>query len=172
MEPTEQAPERYSSDQLALVYDKLCDRRESTNVLLWQVPTLSLTAQAFLLSVSLDGGISTLGRFLTATIGSFAAVATCQLFARHRFLEERMSVMLDELESEANMPPAHQPRTFTKRLLATSKPFKESSGFRYLFRKTKSHGVWLVVLGGIAVVDMVIMVLLGIELAGGPNTLL
>lgn len=156
----------FPQEKLALVYDKLCDRRESTNVLLWQVPALSLTAQAFLLSVTLDGSVSELGRTLTALIGLVAALGTLHLFGRHRQLEVGMSRKLEQLERAAGFPDMHKLGVHT-----SQDPPRFPKSAR---RLEKSSFVWTIVLSVIAAVDALILVLSLVALLSdySPLTLL
>jgi hypothetical protein len=56
----------------------------SYTALLWQVPALSLTAQAFLLTIALDPSRARLARLLTSVLSSFVAIMSMLLMRSHR----------------------------------------------------------------------------------------
>jgi hypothetical protein len=54
--------------------------------MLWQTLVISLTAQAFLFTIAL-GNVDHLGRFIASLLTVIAALASAQLFAKHRYFE-------------------------------------------------------------------------------------
>jgi len=60
------------------------ERRQAIDQMIWQVPRLSVAAQAFLYVVALNSDVSDLVRMLAATIAFIAAVAAVQLLLKRR----------------------------------------------------------------------------------------
>jgi colanic acid biosynthesis protein WcaH len=79
-------------------YEILNARRDSFNNLVWQTPVLSLTAQAFLFTIILSGGVPELGRTIAAFLASIAALMSLQLLSKHRFMEEQHAKILQVYE--------------------------------------------------------------------------
>lgn len=69
------------------VYQAVAARRLQWDALLWQVPVLSLTAQAFLFTIALGGGSSRFARSVASVLSLVAAGLFMQLMARHRQAE-------------------------------------------------------------------------------------
>jgi hypothetical protein len=76
----------------------MASRRDSYNDLLWQTPVLSLTAQAFLLTIALGSGTSHQARIVSGFLALITALASVQLFARHRAFEVAATRWLKEFE--------------------------------------------------------------------------
>lgn len=85
-------------------YEALNNRRNSFNQLMWQTPTLSLTAQAFLFSIVFAKDVSWKAQLLTATLALASAVASLILLAKHRGGEVDMAKRLEQMESEGCFP--------------------------------------------------------------------
>lgn len=83
-------------------------RRLSTNQLMWEVPALALTAQAFLLTIVLDPAVSAAGRAIAAGVGSVLFFVNLHLFRRHRQLEMGYSMWLEAFEKRNGLPPIHR----------------------------------------------------------------
>lgn len=79
-------------------YQILNARRDSFNNLVWQTPVLSLTAQAFLFTIILSGGVPELGRTIAAVLAAIAAIMSLQLLSKHRFMEEQHAKILQAYE--------------------------------------------------------------------------
>lgn len=78
-------------------YDMLASRRESADTMLWEAPTISLTAQAFLLNTALDS--NEWESVVVSSLLSFAtSLAALHLMMKHRFFEQRDSIFLQKLE--------------------------------------------------------------------------
>jgi hypothetical protein len=83
------------------LYDMVSQRRLQWDSLLWQVPVLSLTAQAFLLTIALSPGTKQFPRALASALAFVAALLAMQLMARDRQAELTDARWLREYE-EAN----------------------------------------------------------------------
>lgn len=80
-------------------------RRLQWDNLLWQVPVLSLTAQAFLLTIALSADSSRLARIVACSLSIVAAILAVQLMTRHRQAEIADAHWLAEYE--ARYSPSH-----------------------------------------------------------------
>jgi hypothetical protein len=85
------------------VYQVVAARRDSYEAVLWQVPALSLTAQAFLLTIALGGGPSPSARRLASLLSLISALASIQLLAKHRYFEEVDSKLCEKLEGDLDL---------------------------------------------------------------------
>lgn len=66
------------------LYETTVQRRLQWDNLIWQVPIVSLTAQAFLFTIALSGGNSQFARAVSSALALVAAVLSMLLMARHR----------------------------------------------------------------------------------------
>ncbi len=69
------------------LYEVVAARRLQWDALLWQVPALSLTAQAFLLTIVLGPNSSRFARIVSAVLSLAAALMSMQLMASDRRAE-------------------------------------------------------------------------------------
>lgn len=79
-------------------YSIVASRRQSYDAMLWQTPVLSLTAQAFLLTIALGADTCPPARFLAALLSLFTALGSIQLLAKHRYGERQDSEFLTKFE--------------------------------------------------------------------------
>ena len=79
------------------------------DALLWQVPALSLTAQAFLLTIALGSDTSRVSRLLTSGLGVIAAFLSLHLFIRQRQAELVDAHWLADYEQKHFGATAHGP---------------------------------------------------------------
>jgi hypothetical protein len=70
-------------DQYAVV----AARRQQWDILLWQMPTMALTGEAFLLTISLARSTSQTGRIIASGLALVVAVAALHSLAAHRLSE-------------------------------------------------------------------------------------
>jgi hypothetical protein len=82
------------------VYQAVVARRMQLDSLLWQVPVLSLTAQAFLFTIALGTDTSKLSRILAAFLSMVVALLCVSLMARHRQAEFSDAQWLEDYESD------------------------------------------------------------------------
>ena len=136
-----------SQDQQVLsdIYKALTERRISHDNLTWQTPALSLTAQAFLLTISLGPSESQVSRTIASIISIMISILSVQLIERHSFFETTFSKILEEFEKKHNyklyfekeefFPHAHI-NTFSSRFSAR----------KNFLSKVKSRDVWMMLL--------------------------
>lgn len=66
--------------------------------MLWQTPTIALTAQAFLLTIALNPASPSFATILSAGLGIVVALLSAQLMAKHRFLNLMDRTQLHAIE--------------------------------------------------------------------------
>jgi hypothetical protein len=81
-----------------LQYQVVASRRQETDSLMWQVPVLSLTAQAFLFSIALNPGAGHAAKILSAGLALVSSLTSIQLMAKHRHHEVTDSKWLEKFE--------------------------------------------------------------------------
>ncbi|KAA1421261.1 hypothetical protein F0U44_02815 [Nocardioides humilatus] len=69
------------------VYAAVANRRTQFDNLLWQVPVLTFTAQAFLFTIALAGDTSRTARIITSLLALLMSLLAWHLMARHRKAE-------------------------------------------------------------------------------------
>lgn len=83
---------------IVAMYQVVAGRRLAIDTMMWQVPSLGLTAQAFLLTISLGSDSSRLARLVAAFLGCVAMGMCLQLMAKYRYLEVVDSRIAETLE--------------------------------------------------------------------------
>ena len=96
----------YDAESLRLAYQASLQRLIEADSKLWQVPGLSLTAQAFLLTIALGSRNDSPGeRLAAAFLGLVVAIASIQLMARHRYHSKCDVALLREIEKTKAVVP-------------------------------------------------------------------
>ncbi|MDQ0865719.1 hypothetical protein QF036_003300 [Arthrobacter globiformis] len=80
-------------------YEMLLQRELEQDAMLWQTPTIALTAQAFLLTIALNPTSPAFATYLAAGLGLVVALLSMQLMAKHRFLNLMDRAHLHALEA-------------------------------------------------------------------------
>ncbi|MFI6365419.1 hypothetical protein ACIBG0_21980 [Nocardia sp. NPDC050630] len=88
------------SADLEMVYQAVADRRLQNENLLWQVPTLSLTAQAFLFSISMASANDSVARIASASLALIVSIISIMLMASHRLAERKDALWLERFEQQ------------------------------------------------------------------------
>ena len=96
-------------------YQVLRERRQHFDGMLWQAPVLSLTAQAFLFTISLGAGTTKAARLIASLLSILIAALSVQLMARYRAFEVDASVQLKALEGGVGVHAAHELQPGEKR---------------------------------------------------------
>lgn len=94
--------EMHSSDLFA--YEMLTLRDVEKDALMWQAPSLALTAQAFLLTIALNPQSPAYAVMVSSALGFVVAGLSMQLMARHRLLNVLDRAYLHYLESRTGLP--------------------------------------------------------------------
>lgn len=105
MDDVNRAPDE-SRDELEQ-YAIVANRRQQWDTLLWQMPTMVLTGEAFLFTISLGAQIATTGRIIAATLSLLVALASLHSLASHRLSELADSAWLHEYELAHGAPELH-----------------------------------------------------------------
>ena len=83
-----------------IVYQAVVARRLQWDNLVWQVPLLSLTAQAFLFTIALGNGTEVIARLVAATLSLVITCLSVTLMARHRQAELADSHWLEDYDQQ------------------------------------------------------------------------
>jgi hypothetical protein len=95
-------------------YQMIMQRGVQTNGLLWQTPSLALTAQAFLLTISLGDDTYRPVRIVVSVLGLVIGVMSMQLMAKHHYFYELDQAELRRIETRLQLPPiAHRSQQMT-----------------------------------------------------------
>lgn len=107
-EPEPAARKPALREEMLAQYQVVAARRQNFDSMLWQVPALSLTAQAFLLVIALGSGSGHLARIATGLLSALTALMSAQLLLRQRLHEEADSRWLHNFENSHGLEPVHQ----------------------------------------------------------------
>lgn len=118
-----------------LQYQIVASRRQGRDELMWQVPVLSLTAQAFLFTIALGSDMERSARIVSAVLALVASIASIQLMAKHRHHEEEDSKWLEQFET------ARANRGFV--ILHARRPSPSGKSPWVRFVRISSYRVWL-----------------------------
>ena len=146
---------RNSFQNIDRTYQTVSARRLQYESLMWQVPALSLSAQAFLLSIALGSSTADIPRQISSALACLVAVISMHLLAKHRYLEELEAKTLHNLEHKLNMLHVHS--TIEHRLeqgyFEEDKPNKMN-----WFVKYSGYRMWMRTLGVFAIAALAIVV--------------
>ncbi len=120
-------------------YEMLLLRELEQDAMLWQTPTIALTAQAFRLTIALAPDSQVFARVLAASLGLVVAALSMQLMAKHRLLESVDRRKLGQLEAALGIDRLSDRGWGWERgkYLLTGDGPKDS-----WFRRRKSYVVW------------------------------
>jgi hypothetical protein len=88
-----------------LTYEMLTSRFLAHDELLWQTPVLALTAQSFLMTISLSRDVDDWAGATAAALGSVLILMSMHLLGRHRFLALIEKHKLRQLEEILHIEP-------------------------------------------------------------------
>lgn len=158
-------------DLLGAVYQAADGRRSAIDQMMWQAPALSLTAQAFLLTMAFQEPTAPLGRLIAGLLGLVAAVAAMQLVAKHRHHEVQMSRWLQQLE-ELTLLPRLNDRDARKAFADGAGEQPAGSWLAESFADTgSSFEWWLRALAVFGIADVIAVVLALVSLTTSWNPL-
>lgn len=95
-------------DVLLGQYQVVAARRQNFDAMVWQVPALALTAQAFLMTIALGPGTGHLARIAAGLLSALAALMSVQLLLRQRVHEVADARWLHDFERKHGWEPVHQ----------------------------------------------------------------
>jgi len=80
------------------VYSAIATRRTAFDTLMWQVPALGLTAQAFLLTIAYGASSSEVARLVASALALVVATVAIQTMRKHGANELTDSLLLESIE--------------------------------------------------------------------------
>lgn len=138
----------------ATVYSAVASRRVAFDQMFWQVPALSFTAQAFLLSTALAGDTSSVARVISSSVSIVISMLSVHLMVRNRQADSTDGAELARMEAAAGIPAQHG-RGWAERRNETA-----VSNSAFLTKLViRAYPLWLWVMAGMAGVGILIIVL-------------
>ena len=140
-----------SKELLTIKYNSLGDRKRHFDSLFWQIPSLSLGGQAFLLSIALNSSTHKTEKILAAVLGVFIAFVSLASLSRIRLYEFTITNMLIETEHKlfGYSFTDTESSEWSKAQKQTSKGKKKKIISQRLFsvlHPVKSYEVWVITL--------------------------
>lgn len=133
-----------------LAYEIVTQRELEHDALTWQTPTMVLTAQAFLFTITLDDTFSSIARVTSAGLGVVVILLSMQLMAKHRYLGTLEREQLAHLEEELGLP-----RVSGHGWAKTPEGYRDAKGNPTpYFRKWSSYRTWIFGLWVILIVNV------------------
>lgn len=83
-----------------ILYQSVSDRRLQYENLLWQVPTVSLTAQAFLFSIAMAAENLPIAKVASSLLALIVSIISILLMASHRLAERKDTKWLERFEQQ------------------------------------------------------------------------
>ncbi|MER8041884.1 hypothetical protein [Streptomyces sp. NPDC094032] len=106
-------------------------RRCTYQTLTWQIPALSLTAQAFLMTIGLAPGTGRLARVAVGLLSIAMALLTIHSLLRHRRHELADSIWLQAFEERQGWHPVHEAaETRADKLHVSQSPLGRGRSYR------------------------------------------
>jgi hypothetical protein len=143
-------------------YTIVASRRQQWDVLLWQMPTMALTGEAFLFTISLGGSTSRTGRIVASVLALVVAVASLHSLAGHRLSELTDARWLREYEQSKGASELHGLSWRARRLMVVRDQLGSSSLTDRLVARTdrfRSIVVWFWSMHLIALTALVVLVI-------------
>lgn len=135
-------------------YEMLLFQQLEEHAHMWQTPALALTAQAFLLTISLNEDLTAAPRVVAALLGAVVALLSVQLMAKHKLHLELDRCELERLEAELGIS-----RIARRGWAYTSEGYHAPSRAAertWLTRRSSSHlwslGLWVFLLVDLGIV--------------------
>ena len=128
--------------------------------MIWQVPALSVAAQAFLYGTAFDPNVTDTARLLVTAVALVVALATLQLLLKHRYHEEIYSFALDQSRKERGVERLYPLVREVAFRVDEEKPIHRWND-RWLYRRfvklQSSSKLWIWVLVAFVIVDVAVM---------------
>jgi hypothetical protein len=127
------------------LYAAVAARRLQWDALLWQVPALSITGQAFLMTIAFGADTSRTARIIVSAFSVVWAFATLHLYANNRWAELVDAHLLEDHERATGQLAVHG-RSYKTLRDADPPPKKER--YTRMLRRPRPHIVWKITLTG------------------------
>ncbi len=124
-------------------YKIVCERRNQQDGFIWQTPSLTIAAQAFLLAAAFNPQVEGVASLVLSGFSFIVGFASIQLMAKHRNLEMADSELLARFEHE------HKGEGFE--VIHGRRPPVEGVSRNWLVG-ISSFRLWISVLGGFCIV--------------------
>lgn len=98
-----------SQEERLVMYQVIAARHMGLDQMVWQVPGIALTAQAFLMTIGLGPGVGHLARFVSGLLSLVIAAMSVQLLMRHRLSARADAVWLEDFERTQGWTVMHRP---------------------------------------------------------------
>ena len=136
------------------IYQTIANRRQVYDTLIWQVPVISLTAQAFLFTIAL-GSTSIVARLISASLAFVTSVISMQLMSKHRLHESIDSKLLEKLETTLGLDtllgfPVHARPIDRAKLLGIKTPW---------LTRQSSYRIWMYGLALFALASVIVVII-------------
>ncbi len=92
--------DRENPENIRALHSGLVAKRTTLNQMMWQAPVISLTRQAFLLTIAFGDGKNIFYRIMSGLVAMLIGLMSCQLFLRHKKLETHATCELCKLEKD------------------------------------------------------------------------
>ena len=149
--------EQPTESALLAAYAAVAARRTQFDALLWQVPVLSLTAQAFLFTIALSQGNDAWARIISSVLSLNITVISILLMARHRQAELHDANWLARIErDELNLGDLGAHGTAFRK--SRDKQELEAGWISHLLPRTPMFGIWVVGLALFGLADLVVII--------------
>lgn len=154
----ERKAEKLDPATAAMIFQTGESRRYAIDQMMWQVPALTLTAQAFLLTIAFGSQTSWIARVVAACVGLVTAGAGIQLLLRHRYHEFLTSNWLERLAAAHDWPILHHPdRAEAFAFHGDGHPARKDPWPRGRLAVAHSPGIWIKALLVFATADCVVL---------------
>jgi len=117
-------------------------RRQAIDAMIWQVPALSVAAQAFLYVAGLNPRVSDGVQIFAGAIGFVAAIAAMQLLLKHRYHEESYAQAIDASRRARGATPFRGLRWFKEAAMRDSELERKEDGERPGYERRWRSGSW------------------------------
>ena len=140
------------------LFATLEERRRAFEQVMWQVPSLSITAQAFLFSAAFSAGAPQYAQIIVLLSGLAAVLAAMHLLAKHRYLESLHGQVQALCQRQLGWPPLFREQLHS--LLQNASATEAGAArwnrtwLRRLVVDVPAFNVWMYTLGAFAAADV------------------
>lgn len=143
-------------------YSIVANRRQQWDTLLWQMPTMALTGEAFLFTISLGGNTAQTGRIVSSVLALVVAIASLHSLSAHRLSELTDSRWLHEHEIDRGASVVHGISWRDRRMAIVQDQLKSSKLTDRLVARTykfRSIEIWFWTMVLIALTSVCVLVI-------------